>query len=243
MWRDGAMTEPTSPLQSLCDHVAVLAQSREADRLAARIAPSTTSGDLDLIDLLARRDADGGPAIVVQERLAVLAPDDPLAALALLSMLAGDLEVMSVRLAHSGLVEPADAEAEVLAVAWELVTRRPPPGRWERRDVIWAAARRSTGMRRRRRLEFVALPDGFEPVVRDDDRLERWPGLLATAVAAGVLTPRQVVLIARTRMEGRPLREVAQALGRPFDAAYKERRRAETALRTFLLRYDSGDPS
>ena len=68
-----------------------------------------------------------------------------------------------------------------------------------------------------------------------DDPLERWPGLLAAAVARGVLTPRQVVLIAQTRMEGRPLSEVAAALGRPYDAVRMERGRAEAALRQFAL--------
>jgi DNA-directed RNA polymerase specialized sigma24 family protein len=60
---------------------------------------------------------------------------------------------------------------------------------------------------------------------------------LATAVAKGVLTPRQVVLIAQTRMEGRSLREVAASIGRPYDAARMERSRAEAALRQFAASY------
>ena len=44
MWRDGAMTEPTPPFQRLSDHVASMAHSPEADRLAVRIARSTASG-------------------------------------------------------------------------------------------------------------------------------------------------------------------------------------------------------
>ncbi len=63
--------------------------------------------------------------------------------------------------------------------------------------------------------------------------------LLAAAVAAGVLTPRHVVLIARTRIVGVRLAEVAQALGRPYDAVRMERGRAEAALRTFVRRYES----
>ena len=51
--------------------------------------------------------------------------------------------------------------------------------------------------------------------------------------------PERVVLIARTRVEGEPLAEVAQALGRPYEALRKERRRAEAALRAFARRYVS----
>jgi DNA-directed RNA polymerase specialized sigma24 family protein len=40
-------------------------------------------------------------------------------------------------------------------------------------------------------------------------------------------------------MEERPLTEIARALGRPYDAVRKERRRAERALRTFALGYVS----
>jgi DNA-directed RNA polymerase specialized sigma24 family protein len=60
---------------------------------------------------------------------------------------------------------------------------------------------------------------------------------LAAAVARGVLTPRQVVVIAQTRMEGRPLAEVARSLGRGYDAVQKDRLRAEAALRVFALSY------
>ena len=51
------------------------------------------------------------------------------------------------------------------------------------------------------------------------------------------MTPEQVVIVAETRIEGRPLAEVAEILGRPYDAVRKERRRAEAALRAFALSY------
>jgi DNA-directed RNA polymerase specialized sigma24 family protein len=92
------------------------------------------------------------------------------------------------------------------------------------------------------------LPEDFDLVIDDSAQAEPdWPGrspaLLAAAVAAGVLTPREVVLIARTRIEGRTVREVAQILGRPYVAAKKERQRAEAALRLFLGRYGAEGPS
>jgi DNA-directed RNA polymerase specialized sigma24 family protein len=249
MWRDGAMTE-TTPLQRLSEHVALRAHSTEAQRLAERIAPSTAAGGelLDLCALIARRDADGRPAIVVQERLARAAPSEPLAALALLSMLRDDLEVVRDRLVRSGRVSALDGETDTLAAAWEVVTRRPPPSRWERGDAIWNLARRVTRMRRACSAPTEPLPEDFDTAIDNSAECgSDWPGrspaLLAAAVAAGVLSPREVVLIAATRLEGRSVREVAQSLGRPYGAAKKERQRAEAALRRFAGRYNSGDPS
>jgi hypothetical protein len=240
MWRDGAMTEP-SPLQSLSDHVASRARSPEAARLAARIATSNTAeyerGDLAAV--LARRDADGRPAIRIIERLAKEAPGDQLAALSLLSMLRDKLEVVRDRLVRSGRVNVLDAETDALGAAWEVVTRRPPPGRWERGDAIWNRARRVSFMRRQCSLEAEPLPEGFDAAETERDELSSPAPLLAAAVVAGVLSPREVVLVARTRLEGRPLAEVARSLGRPYDAARMERRRAEAALATFVERYDA----
>ena len=152
-------------------------------------------------------------------------------------MLRGDLEVVRDRLVRSGRVSALDAEADALAAAWEVVTRRPPPGRWERGDAIWNQARRVSRMRRRARLEAEPLPEDFDLVADDaepePDWLERSPGLLAAAVAAGVLSPRRGRADRPDPDGGRPLAEVARALGRPYDAVRKERRRAEAALRTF----------
>jgi hypothetical protein len=250
LWRDGAMhkptvTEPHGPLQSLVEHVAARAHSPEGTQLARRIAlPTPTgSGVSDLLALLARRDADGRPAIRIQERLAKEAPRDPLAALGLLLMLRPELEAVRDRLVRGGAMTALEAETDTVAAAWEVVTRRPPPGRWERSDAIWASARRVGGLRRGFSLVTEPLPadldgGGSEDMVADAV-LGGSSALLASAVAAGVLTPRHVLLIARTRIEGVPLAEVARALGHPYDAVRMERRRAEAALRTFARRYES----
>ena len=84
------------------------------------------------------------------------------------------------------------------------------------------------------------MPTDFDAPGPEVDPLERWPGLLAAAVARGA-HPEPGGGDRPTRMEGRPLTEVARALGRPYDAVRKERRRAETALRAFALGYVSGD--
>ena len=241
VWRDGVMTETTSPIQLLIDHVVRIARSREAQVLAVRIALRLPSGNAepDLLGLLHRRDADGRPAIRITERLAPRAPDEPLAALGLLYMCRSDLEVKSKRLVHSGHVSALDAEADTLSAAWEVVTRRPPPNRWDRADAIWNQARRASRMRRQRSPEAEPLPEDFDLAALEVEWPELRPGLLAAAVAAGVLTPRDVVLLVRTRVEGESLADVARVLGRPYDAVRKQRRRAEAALRTFARRYVS----
>ena len=150
-----------------------------------------------------------------------------------------DLEVMSKRLLRSGRVSVLDAEADTLSAAWEVVTRHPPPSRWDRLDAMWNEARRASRMRRQRSPEAGPLPEDFDRAEPEGGCLEARPALLAGAVAGGVLTPSDVVLIVRTRVEGEPLAAVARALGRPYDAVRMERRRAEAALRTFARRYVS----
>jgi DNA-directed RNA polymerase specialized sigma24 family protein len=142
--------------------------------------------------------------------------------------------------------DPNEAEAEMVAIAWEVLTRPRPDGAGPLSptaalDAIWSEARRCAGLRRGQ-LEVVVLDDEHDIATPEADPFERWPGLLATAVAERVLTPRQVVLIAETRMGGRPLTEVATALHRPYDTARKERQRAEDALRDFALEYYSQGP-
>ena len=82
IWRDGVMTESTSPLQLLSDQVVRGARSPEARDLAARVAcprPSRRGRICSRCSI--SRDADGRPAIRILERLATRAPDEPLAAL------------------------------------------------------------------------------------------------------------------------------------------------------------------
>jgi DNA-directed RNA polymerase specialized sigma24 family protein len=169
-----------------------------------------------------------------------LAPRDEVAALCVVVALRPELVWMCRQLAHAPL-EPEDADGEVVTAAWGVVRRVDRNGcRPVRRkalvDDVWIEARRSSGYRRAV-LETVPLPEDLDVEMGNVDPTERWPGLLAIAVAKGVLTPRQVVLIAQTRMEQRSLREVAASLGRPYDAARMERSRAEAALRQFAASY------
>ena len=104
---------------------------------------------------------------------------------------------------------------------------RPSPGRWwpaadavrrppeaQLADAIWNEVRREAGLRRRR-LEALPWPEHLDAAGargRPPRALARAPGRRR---GRGVLTPRQVVVVAETRVEGRPMAEVAQALGPP----------------------------
>ncbi len=138
-------------------------------------------------------------------------------------------------------VAPADAEADVVGIAWEVVAgHRRRPGRptaGQLANAIWTEVRREAGLRRLR-LEELPWPEHLDMAETEADHLERWPGILAAAVARGYLTSRQVVVVAETRMEGRTMAEVARRVGRPVGALYKERQRAEESLRAFALSYD-----
>jgi DNA-directed RNA polymerase specialized sigma24 family protein len=178
-----------------------------------------------------------------QGRLGLLLPrarSEPAAALSVLGILSPELRSMWRRLVLRG-VAPADAEADVVGIAWEVVAghrrrlRRPTAGQLA--NAIWTEVRREAGLRRLR-LEELPWPEHLELAETEADHLERWPGILAAAVAHGYLSPRQVVVVAETRMEGRTMAEVARRVGRPVGALYKERQRAEESLRTFALSYD-----
>lgn len=247
IWRDGAMTPPRRPLTLLRDHLAQVSRTRQGDvalqRFAAAGLDIADAGTLS--DLVRQCEGPGRRArrTEVVETLLTLAPHDEAAALCALVSLGPELARISRILAH-GVVDHEEAESEVVSVAWQVVARpltsgRPRPGLGRVRNAVWTETRRSAGLRRRGGFDLVALPEGLDPVAPDVDPLERWPGLLAAAVARGVLTPRQVVIIAQSRMEERPLTEIAVALGRPYDAVCQERWRAESALRTFARSYFS----
>lgn len=175
--------------------------------------------------------------------LARRARREPPAALSLLGLLGPELTAFRRRLVALG-TDPDEAEELVLSVAWEVVSgrrlRRRPRSAGSLCEAIWRAVRQEAGGRRLQ-VRTVPLRDCPDVSGYEADPLERWPGLLGAAVAAGVLTPRQVVIVAQSRMEERPLTEVARRLGRPYDAVRMERRRAEQALRAFALTYDWSD--
>jgi DNA-directed RNA polymerase specialized sigma24 family protein len=238
------MTSTGSFLTHSGDHLAQFLRTRAGSRAMTRFSAAGLSPESahDLTVLVGHR----GRAIShirrvrIVDALAPLAPSDEMAGLCTMVALRPEL-LRITRRSSRALVDPEDTEANVVAVAWGLVSTGPDGGCEPFRhatlvNAIWTQVRDAAGLRRGQ-LETVPLDDDFDRPAQLDDPLERWPGLLAGAVARGVLTPRQVVLIAQTRMEGRSLTEVATALGRTYDSARMDRARGEAALRQFARSY------
>jgi DNA-directed RNA polymerase specialized sigma24 family protein len=232
VWRDGVMTNTRGSRASITRHERPNGPGGDPLPLLRRLGEEGLGRD-ELQRLPRTRDA----------RFAVLvkrARRDQRAALSLLALLEPELGSICRHLIRRG-AEPEEAQALTLGVAWEVVSghrgpRRPrSPGAMA--NAIWAEVRCDAGVRRAGAPQTVPFPDGFDLPAADDGPSERWPGLLADAVAAGVITARQAAVVVETRLEDRPLTEVAKALGRPYDAVRKERSRAEAALRAFAPTY------
>ncbi len=243
LWRDGAMTNRRSPLHQLRDHLAIVARHPEGRELFCDLTKAglRPAGAVDLLGLL-----DQGNVVSALHRaelvewLAQWAPHDEASAVTVLALLEPELAVIVGRLVRSG-ISPNEAEGETLAAAWEVVTG-PSKGKGTARlETIWSRAGTAAGLRRRCPVEVVPIPEGFDAADPKSDPPEGWPAALAAAEAAGVLTPRQVVIVARTRVEGRSVAEVAKALGLASKTVYKDRDRAENALAAFARFYDRSE--
>jgi DNA-directed RNA polymerase specialized sigma24 family protein len=240
------MTTHRSTLSLISEHLAQLSTSRRAALTLAGLASSgiDTGAEPDLLATLESTQRGAG-RLALLGSLVALAATDEMAALGALVVMAPELRRMA-RLLSGPPFDPDEAEAEVVAIAWEVLTRRRPDGAGSLPvpvlfDAIWTEVRRMGGLRRGQ-LALVPLDDEHDMPTPESDPLERWPALLAAAVAGRVLSPRQMVLIAQTRMEGRPLTEVAAHLHRPYSTAAKERAKAEAALRAFALEYYAEGP-
>jgi hypothetical protein len=234
LWRDGVMTDGHGPLDELREHLVIAARAGAGRQLLGRLARCglRLREATDLVAVLEQCGCDDRTKrAVLVEALAGWAPRDELAALALLHLLGPELEMVAERVARIGNVDPLEAEGDVLGAAWEVLTRRPPPGRPERFEALWSVLRRDTSLRR---AAVGPLPEGFDrEAPAEPSPSEHWPGLLEAAVCAGVLSCAEAMLVVRTRVEGEPLRGVASDLGRPYDALRMERRRAEKVLRDY----------
>jgi DNA-directed RNA polymerase specialized sigma24 family protein len=235
------MTHRRSPLHQLRDHLAAVARSSEGRELFCDLmnAGLRPAGAVDLLGLL---DPDKVTSALqraeIVEWLAQWAPDDEASAVTVLALLEPELLVVVRRLIRSG-IPPNEAEGETLAAAWEAVTGRSRAKGPARLETIWTKTRTAAGLRRRCPVEVVPIPEGFDAADPKSDPPEGRPAVLAAAEAAGVLTPRQVVIVARTRVEGCSVADVAKALGLASKTVYKDRDRAENALAAFARSYDS----
>ncbi len=227
VWRDGAMTPPkrnqpsTDCPQSIggtqSTSLPLLGKLEETglDPLALAELPSARLERIDAITERARCD----------ER----------AAISLLLLLEPELESIWRHMVRRG-AEPDEAEAETITVAWEVVSGRRCRLRSTSANTlinaIWTEVRRDAG-HRRAELDVDPLPEDFDVAAPGNDPLERGPQLLEAALAAGVVTAEGAALVVQTRIEGRSLCEVAEILGRRYDAVRMERSRAVAALRAF----------
>jgi DNA-directed RNA polymerase specialized sigma24 family protein len=243
LWRDGAMTNRRSPLHQLRDHMAVVARSPQGRELFCDLtnAGLRPAGAVDLLGVLDQCNIVSAlHRAELVEWLAQWAPDDEASAVTVLALLEPELVVVVRRLIRSG-IPPNEAEGETLAAAWEVVTGPSKAKGAARLETIWTRARTATGLRRSCPVEVVAFPEGFDAADPKSDPPEGWPAVLAAAEAAGVLSPRQLMIVASTRVEGRSLAEVAKALGLAPKTVYKDRDRAENALAAFARSYDRSE--
>jgi hypothetical protein len=249
IWRNGSMTPSRSALTLLSVHLANVSRTREGNLALKRLSEFglDLGGAVHLATLVRQCQGVGsGPRRTqVLHSLLALTPPDELDALCVLVVLQPELRWISRNLARDAS-DLEDAESEVVAVGWSLVMEPRSPGQCGSDprslvNAVWTEVRRTAGLRRRGGLDLVHLTHDLDFPASEADPFERWPGLLAAAVAHGVLTPRQVVVIARSRMDQRSLKEVAVEVGRPYDAVCQERWRAERALRKFALAFVSSE--
>jgi len=237
------MTNRRSPLHQLRDHLGAVARSPQGRELFCDLtnAGLRPAGAVDLLGLLHSDTVTSAlQRAELVEWLAQWAPDDEPSAVTVLALLLPELEVIVGRLVRSG-ISTNEAEGETLAAAWEVITGRSKAKGPARLETIWTRARTAAGLRRRCPVEVVPIPAGFDAADPKSHPPEGRPAVLAAAEAAGVLTPRQVGIVASTRVEGRSVAEVAKALGLAPKTVYKDRDRAENALAAFARSYDGSE--
>jgi DNA-directed RNA polymerase specialized sigma24 family protein len=237
IWRDGPMTNHRSALTVIGDHLAQLGRSKEGRRALQRFAAAglCMEGADDVPTLFGQCARRPARRIQVLETLLSLAPNDETAALSAVLLLRPVLQRMA-RLLAGRPFDPEEAEAELVAVALAILTqggagRRGPKGVQAVIDATWTEARRTAGLRRQGDAALVPWSEALDSPEAALDPAELHCGLLAEAVAQGVLRAEQAWVIVETRVNERPLSEVARALARPYDAVRMERQRAEAALR------------
>ena len=128
-----------------------------------------------------------------------------------------------------------DVESELLTALLEQV-RSLPAGVVDVQHRLWSAVTNTANRYRYRQLrEASALADRDPSMVAASHSSGRGPvTLLAEAVSAGVVTPVEADLVARTRLEGAPLTRVATDLGLPYITARRWRKAAEGRLASSL---------
>lgn len=165
---------------------------------------------------------------------------DELWTVGLAGLLMPGLKRVARRLRQTPGVDPAEVGPEVVVALLESIARVDPAGERLAARVCWdvyRGAARALGVRR-----GVAREPGWP--------MDRPPGsavpstnpeqVIARGVRAGVITVDDAELIARTRIEGQRITDVAASLALPSARLQKRRVRAEARL-TALLRREATD--
>jgi hypothetical protein len=251
------MENTRSLIGQLGSHLAMRSGGREGGEAMIRfraagidVGPSTTPVELAL--------RCHGTGSVERSRSIVagllsLAPHDELAALTGLVALGPGLANLASRLVAKGW-DRAEAESVVVAYAFEAVTgprpREPveegPAGMGLAGTASQVVARtrslahgedRRRGRRQRREVRWAHNYDAEGPGA---DPAERVTTVLFDAVASGVITDDQALLVGATRGHDIAVGEVARFLHSSPAALRQSRRRAERALAGFLRDQEMG---
>lgn len=128
-----------------------------------------------------------------------------------------------------------DLEAEVLAALMETVAGFPLGSERVAARLVWPAVR--AGHRLLGRVRVVGRREvSWGLAVEPPPRLPDHPDfVLARAVTAGVVSAGNAELIAESRLDGVPLRDLAARMGVGYKALCKRRERAERALVGWLV--------
>jgi len=170
----------------------------------------------------------------VLRALVSAAPSEPFAARTVLQALLPGLKTVSRRLFWTGSPR-AEVWQLLLAIAWEGIVTYPLTRRPSRiaanllLDTLHSAL---TQLARERpnlvQLTGRALP---APACSPDGDVD---GLLARAVALGVVSAADAELVLETRIDGRELADAARARGAPYNTVKVRRQRAERRLLLLL---------
>ncbi|MFE9246440.1 hypothetical protein [Nocardiopsis sp. NPDC006938] len=133
-----------------------------------------------------------------------------------------------------------DVEGELLTALLEQV-RSIPAGVIDVQHRLWSAVTNTANRYCYRQVrEASALAAGDQSMVAVARRSGRGPvTVLAEAVSARAVTPVEADLVARTRLEGAPLRQVAQDLRLSYITARRWRKAAEERLASLLVTDES----
>jgi hypothetical protein len=245
LWRDVGMDHPPAPFVAVRSHLAARSAGRAGkDALARLAAAGVPVGDHADPLRLALGLRAGDPPLSTETSVAgallEIAGADEVAGLCLFVALEPELVSMTLKLCRLG-IESQEAASRVLAACWAVMVEPLIPG--EPRFLggvasrTWSRVRGEVRRELHRRRHGTRLRQSFD-AAQEADALDAAQGLLADAKREGILTAEETRLLYETRVLGRPVGAASVERGQSRQATWKARRRAESALRSYL----TGEP-